>query len=239
MPVYNEQDLIRQVLPDWIAELPRHTAAYEFLIYDDGSTDGTASCLRELAVGESRIRVIGKPNSGHGPTILQGYREARGEWIFQTDSDGEIDYREFGELWRQRRGGDLILGLRAKRNSSASRKLVTRMAAWITSRAFGRTLQDVNTPFRLMNAAAFSPLFALLPDDTFAPNVILTGLAARRGLRLVEVPLTREVRSRRPSSLNGGFLFHSCLKAFRQTLQVASRAARRPPLSSEAGPGSV
>ena len=46
-------------------------------------------------------------------------------------------------------------------------------------------MQDANTPFRLMQRAAFEPLLRELPDDCFAPNVILCGLAARAALRKV------------------------------------------------------
>jgi hypothetical protein len=56
-------------------------------------------------------------------------------------------------------------------------------------------VQDVNVPFRLMRSAVLAPMMERVPADTFAPNVALSGLAARRSLRIVNVPV--EFRERR------------------------------------------
>jgi hypothetical protein len=42
--------------------------------------------------------------------MVTGYREARGEWLFQTDSDGELPPSKFGVLWNHREEFDFLVG---------------------------------------------------------------------------------------------------------------------------------
>ena len=52
----------------------------------------------ELEKTNEEIEVIDKSNSGHGSTILQGYQQSKGDWIFQTDSDNEIRPDQFKKV---------------------------------------------------------------------------------------------------------------------------------------------
>jgi hypothetical protein len=43
-------------------------------------------------------------------SMLTGYREARGEWLLQTDGDGELPPSKFGVLWNHREEFDFLGG---------------------------------------------------------------------------------------------------------------------------------
>ena len=115
MPVYNEEGAIAGVLRQWAAMLDAlPDVRYELHVYNDGSRDGTARILRELAAElAGKVIVHEKANSGHGPTILLGYREQAAvfDWLFQIDSDGEIGPEKFPGLWQCREGYGLPLAL--------------------------------------------------------------------------------------------------------------------------------
>src|SRR5579864_1481069 len=102
IPVYNEAGAVGPVIRAWVEELDRLHVSYEFLVYDDGSRDDTADVLKLLAATEPRLSVKSHANQGHGPTILAGYREAVGDWVFQVDSDDEMSPASFAELWSHR-----------------------------------------------------------------------------------------------------------------------------------------
>src|SRR5262249_56214122 len=95
MPVYNEAAVIGDVVTSWLRELERLGIGYEFLAYDDGSRDESGRILERLGERVPGLVVSSQANAGHGSTILRGYREARGDWVFQVDSDDEIGPANF------------------------------------------------------------------------------------------------------------------------------------------------
>ena len=84
----------------------------------------------------------------------------------------------------------------------------------------------MNTPFRLYRRSALTGLLALVPADTFAPNVILTGLALRTGLRVVEVPVPHYNRRAGTSSIVRWTLWQAAARSFAETVGAAWRARR-------------
>jgi glycosyltransferase involved in cell wall biosynthesis len=85
MPVYNEGGGIATVNATWQTVLSGLHIPYEVRVYDDGSTDDTGAVLDGLAERYPEMRVTHQSNRGHGPTVLRGYRDATGVWVFQVD----------------------------------------------------------------------------------------------------------------------------------------------------------
>lgn len=226
MPVYNEEGAIAEVIREWLDELECLQVDYEFRIYDDGSSDRTPSILERLAEQEPRIVLISHANRGHGPTILRGYRAARGDWIFQTDSDGEMDVGVISDLWARREEYDFLLGSREGRRWSPARWLLTRLSRLSVRIFFGKGIRDVNTPYRLMRRHCLRELLSELPDDLFAPNVILSGLAVRSGLRIYETPVRWLQRRQGEASLIGFTVFRPAIRSLLQTVSAAVRTGR-------------
>jgi glycosyltransferase involved in cell wall biosynthesis len=227
MPVHNEESAIRSVVTEWTTELDRLGLDYELSVYDDGSTDTTAAILDALRVSTPRLAVYRHANRGHGATVLRGYRHARAEWVFQTDSDGEMAPTAFRLLWERRAEADLVMGCRADRLALPARRFVTRVTRLVVGTLFGKWFQDVNTPFRLMRRSSFARLFTAVPNDCFAPNVALAGLAARASLRVCEVRVPYLGRTAGRTSLRGVKLWRACVRSFWQTLALAIRTRRR------------
>jgi glycosyltransferase involved in cell wall biosynthesis len=229
IPVFNEAGTIAGVVLGWASELERLGIEHELLVYDDGSTDETGAILRQLAGQLPRLRVRAQANRGHGATVLRGYREARGQWVFQTDSDGEVAPASFAALWQARHDHDLVLGIRQHRQASLDRRLVSWLSALAVRALFGARLGDVNVPFRLMRRSRLRTLLAGLPDDLFAPNVALSGVAALARLRVGEVPVAHAGRRAGRGSLTGVRIWRAAARSLWQTAAVALRARRRRP----------
>ena len=223
MPVYNEEEIVGEVAESWLRVLDSLGIDYELVAIVDGATDSSEQVLRAVAERHPHLVVDAKPNSGHGPTILRGYRRGvvTAEWVFQTDSDDEMPAASFGELWELRPSVDAVIGIRTSRNQSAGRRAITRAARLTARVAFGCRLADVNCPYRLMRSSALAPLLAPIPDDTFAPNVVLSGMLARSGARIAEVPVPHHDRTTGMVSILGWRAFRAALRSFGQTVRLS------------------
>jgi dolichol-phosphate mannosyltransferase len=203
MPVYNEAAAIEGVVREWAAEMQRLGITYEMLLYDDGSRDGTAAALDRLAATNGRVIARTHANRGHGPTILRGYGEARGTWLFQTDSDGEMPAAGFESLWARRADYDLLVGRRGGRRLSAGRFLLTFGSRQLIALAFGRAIRDVNSPYRLMRGSWMRErVLPFLPPDTAVPNIAICGIAARSHARVHETVVAYVPRRQGRSSVS-------------------------------------
>ena len=187
MPVYNQEDTIGNVIEEWVDALSGLGAPLLLHVYNDGSTDGTGAILDRLAGTHDALRIHHKANAGHGPTILQGYREnAHAMWIFQVDSDDEVSAAHLETFWRHRHTYDFVIANRRGRQASASRKLLSGVARFLVHFLYGVGVHDVNAPYRLLRLAAFKPCFSAIPKRFFAPNLVITGYAVLHDLKTLE-----------------------------------------------------
>jgi len=84
MPVYNAERYIAEATESILAQTFND---FEFLIVDDGSTDGSLAILQKYAAMDSRISLFSRQNQGIFRTRNEALRLARGEFIAIMDSD--------------------------------------------------------------------------------------------------------------------------------------------------------
>lgn len=219
MPVYNEEEIIGEVLDNWVRELERLQIDFEIHAYNDGSKDNTLEILNQYTTKNAKVVVHNKANTGHGPTILLGYREnSNAEWIFQIDSDNEISTEFFKEFWKRRKGFDFLIGRRVERKSPMSRKFTTFAARIIVRFLYGKGVFDVNCPYRLIRGNLFKELFSKIPSHLFAPNVIVSGVVCKNKYRILEIPVTHSQRTTGEVSIQKIKLLKAAARALWQTI---------------------
>jgi glycosyltransferase involved in cell wall biosynthesis len=219
IPVYNEEEIIEKVVSDWHEKLESLKIDFEIHAYNDGSKDNTLAKLIEAANKYPRLKVFNKKNTGHGPTILIGYKNAESDWIFQIDSDNEMDSKYFEQIWNEKDNYDFLVGSRAERVSPLPRKIITLFSRLIVKIFYGNGVNDVNSPYRLYRASAFKNAFDLIPENTFAPNVILSGYAALKKLRIYETPIPCKLRQTGEVSIKKWKLVKAAFKSMVQTVK--------------------
>lgn len=231
LPVYNECEVIGTVLTKWHAALTSLGVDFVLRPYNDGSRDASLSVMQAVAEELPHVQVRDKPNGGHGHTIMQGYRDALDdgfEWIFQIDSDDEMGPESFAELWNRRDQYDFLVGRRSGRVQALPRKVISSVSRLVVRVFYGKgSVWDVNTPYRLMRTAAFASFIRTIPERTFAPNVIITGMAARCRLRGCELPVPQHDRQTGEVSIKKWSLLMAAMKSLLQTVSFALREGQR------------
>ena len=88
IPVHNAADRVGKVVPAWADFLARCGRAYELLLVDDGSSDGTAAVLEPLAGRLHHLRVLKHDTRrGFGACLRTALAEAQHPLFFYTSTD--------------------------------------------------------------------------------------------------------------------------------------------------------
>jgi glycosyltransferase involved in cell wall biosynthesis len=188
-PAYNDGGTIVDMVITALQTLQQITPDYEVVVVDDGSTDHTARELDELARRNPRVRVIHHPrNRGYGAALRTGFANARKEWVFYTDGDGQYDPRELLRLIRAVRDDvDIVNGYKIFRCDPFHRILFGWAYHHITRLTFGFRLRDVDCDFRLIRRRVLEQV--RLESDTGVICVEMVKKFQDAGFRFAEVPV--------------------------------------------------
>ncbi len=195
IPCYNEAEIIESVIRSFHKEIIDKEKCSEFIIVDDCSTDNTAEILNQLKTELENIRILKTDkNSGHGKAIRLGYDNAKYDYVFQVDGDNQFNAEDFGKFYDNKDKSDFILGYRVNRNDPVSRLLLTNMLRWLIAAIFDIHIKDINCPFRLIKKERLNELLKEIDVDTLTPNIILSILAKKRGLKFTELAVSHNKR---------------------------------------------
>ena len=84
IPFYNSERTIERMLSAVLGQTYRKL---EIILVDDGSTDGGAELVEELAADDARVQLVRKENTGVSGTRNVGLEAATGEWVYFADAD--------------------------------------------------------------------------------------------------------------------------------------------------------
>ena len=228
IPAYNEEENIKAVIKEWyvvIEKLVKESKNVEakLVIIDDGSKDSTYKIMQEEAKDKEHFIPLTKKNGGHGATVLYGYNyalEQGADYIFQTDSDGQTRPDEFYEFWEKRNEYDMIIGSRTQRQDGFSRVVVTKVLKLVIAIFFGVTVEDANTPFRLIKAKTLKQYIHLIPEDFNLSNVILSVIFAKKKAKVKYIPITFRPRQGGVNSINMKKITQLGIKAVKDFYQI-------------------
>lgn len=207
IPAYNEVENINACIEDWyhIIERFNFDGNSRLVIINDGSKDSTLQKLKELAKTRPYLQPLDKPNGGHGSTVLFGYRYAiknRADYVFQTDSDGQTDPKEFEQFWNMRDEYDAVIGNRVVRGDGKDRKFVENVVCLLLRIIFGIKVEDANAPFRLMKTKLVAKYIDKLPKDFNIPNIMFTTYFVYHHEKVKFIPITFKPRQGGVNSIN-------------------------------------
>lgn len=89
LPVFNEVKSLEHVLLSWNKYLNEKEIFHEFVICEDGSTDGTKELITWLEKKYPISNQSSKDRRGYGPGVISGIIASKFDYILCIDSDGQ------------------------------------------------------------------------------------------------------------------------------------------------------
>ncbi len=165
--------------------------SYELLFIDDGSRDGSLELLKDLAGGDTHIRIISlRRNHGKSAALAVGFQEAAGEFVVTMDADLQDNPAEIEALLAKlNEGFDLVSGWKKIRHDPLEKTLPSKFFNMVTSKVSGIKLHDFNCGLKAYRRNVVKDLFVYGELHRFLPV-----LAHKMGYRCTEIPVVHRAR---------------------------------------------
>ncbi len=183
---HNEAEIIENTIRDYYKEIVQKIPGSEFIIAEDGSTDGTKEILSKLEK-EIPLRIVSSDErKGYTKAMLDALKLAEMDVIFFSDSDGQHDPRDFWLMSKHIDNYDIVSGRKSHRKDGFLRVFVSYGMNGLLSMLFGQRLMDSNSGFKLIKKRVIDRI----KDDRFSMRLAsaeLMGRAISYGFKVREV----------------------------------------------------
>ena len=201
MPAHNEQDYLEPAVAGVVDGLLARGGAFEVIICENGSTDGTVAVARDAAEKYEEVSFISHPVADYGQALRAGFLSASGDLVVNFDVDYlDLDFLDEAVRLVKTDGGPVaVVGSKRSRGAhdrrSPGRRMVTAVFSLILRVGFRIGVSDTHGMKLLVRA----PLVPVVKATRFGADLFDTELilrAERDGLVVAELPVT--VQETRP-----------------------------------------
>ena len=212
IPAYNEAERIPSALVDMDRRLADADYSYEIIVVNDGSTDTTASVVRNMAKMVRNLKLVDAPaNGGKGAAVRRGMLLAAGTIRLFTDADNSTSIDQFAAMMPLfKEGADVVIGSRTAHGAILDppepwfRQIPGRIGNLVFQVVLGLWgIWDTQCGFKAFTADAAERIFTLSTVPGWGFDVEVLALAKRMGYAIREIPVrwTNDPRSHvRPSA---------------------------------------
>jgi glycosyltransferase involved in cell wall biosynthesis len=190
IPVYNEAESIREI----IKRVNDTKLAWEIVIVDDCSIDGSRDLLQEMD-GKNGVRVVLKDkNEGKGSAVTVGMNAAKGDVLLIQDADLEYDPRDYPTLLKPIEEGvaEVVYGSRflggPRRVVMFWHMVANYMLTFMTNILYNTILSDMETGYKVFRKHVVEGMTIHAKRFDFEPE--FTAKILKRKYRIFEVPIS-------------------------------------------------
>jgi dolichol-phosphate mannosyltransferase len=193
VPIYNEVESVPKLIEAIASSLIASQLSYEIICVDDGSRDGSAELLKQLALNRTHLKaVLFRRNYGQTAAMAAGFKYANSRVVVTMDGDLQNDPADIPKLVdKLQEGYDLVSGWRKNRNDAAlSRVLPSKIANWVIGKVTGVKLHDYGCSLKAYSAEIVADMNLYGELHRFLP-----ALAFIEGARITEIPVLHHARA--------------------------------------------
>lgn len=203
IPIFNEEAILNAA----ILELHENVAAtepgaYEIILAENGSRDGTQRVAARLAARFPEIRLLSLPEPNYGAALRAGIEAARGEIVICEEIDlCDMDFQARSIRILRDGEADFVIGSKLLPGADDARPLTRHAASQVYSALLKSTLGYEGTDthgLKAMRREAILPVLrsCVVDKDVFASELVIR--AQRSGVRMREIPV-RVMEKRTPT----------------------------------------
>ncbi len=207
VPTYNERGNIAPLIDQLRAALG--ALAYEIIVVDDASPDGTGSAVQSLADEDPRLRLIErKGERGLSGAVIHGFKAARGSILAVIDADLSHDPALLPSLVAAVKGGaEIAVGSRRVAGGGADkwpwhRRFTSDAATYLAKFLLHVPIEDVMSGYFVLRRDVYDRVRGRLQPEGY--KILLEILVRARPMKVVELPYVFKDRHQGVSKLTPG-----------------------------------
>lgn len=206
-PIHNEYESLNLLLTEWEKELKKiPNISFEFVLVEDGSTDGTKELIKKLENIYPIINLSSEKKRGYTRAVLDGIASSTGDYILCTDSDNQIKVKSLiNNMSNLPKDNSFLIGYRNPRRDPINRIIYSKLFKILHVILFKTKLKDPSCPFVIGKKKTFNmlPIFFLnMMTEGFWWGFVATCFKMK--IKLKEVPI--EHFSRKSGAAGYSFL---------------------------------
>jgi glycosyltransferase involved in cell wall biosynthesis len=229
---YNEAQHLESSFAEIRETLEQTSWPFEVIFVDDLSRDRTREILREIVARHPALDlrlILHETNRGRGSTVTDGFRAARGTVAGYIDVDLEVHVRYVPALVRAiEKGADIatVRRIYALQLRALDRYFMSRGYSFLVRRMLDLPFHDTETGYKFFRRERVLPLLDEIEDGGWFWDTEFMARAARRGLRVAEIPgayVRREDKTSTVRGLRDSVRYFGQLVRFRRKLASEGR----------------
>ena len=149
LPIHNEYENLNSLLKEWNKELEKiSNISFEFVLVEDGSTDGTKELIKKLENIYPIINLSSEKKRGYTKAVLDGIASSKGDYILCTDSDNQIKVKSLVDnIGKLPEENFFLVGYRNPRRDPINRIIYSKLFKFLHIILFNTKLKDPSCPF--------------------------------------------------------------------------------------------
>ncbi len=201
LPAYNEEENIEDAIRQIVSVASSlDLDEYEVIVVDDGSDDRTGEIIDRLAREDPHIKALHHPtNLGYADALKTGFKNAKMDLIFYTDSDLQFDIREIKNFLPASEDYDIVCGFRIYRFDPLTRLILAWGYNLLARTIFRLRVRDIDCAFKLFRREVFDVIE--IRSKKFFVDTEILAKARYHGFRMTEIGVRHYPRTRGRSTV--------------------------------------